>query len=153
MANQSRLPVFLPVGLVLVVACSRLPLAPEMPTPVEVTRTRAVPVEIEMTDTIERPVAIEVHLWQTYSRDQVQIKIDEQVIFFGEVTTDDILSLASTIPVTISEGSHRIGVTVNDSVEEEAKFGTEDLAVIAVSYSPEEEEVSFEFLDFRPAYH
>ena len=152
MARLSKLPVFLPVALVLVLACSRLSPAPETPSPVEVTRTTAMPVEIEMTDTIERPVAIEVHLWQAYSRDQVQIKIDEHVIFSGEVTTDDTLSLAATIPVTVSEGPHRISVKVNDSVEEEAKFGTQDLMVIAVSYSPEEEELSFEFLDFRPAY-
>jgi hypothetical protein len=97
-------------------------------------------------------VAIEVHLWQTYRSDRVEVTIDGQPVFSDEVTTDDVLSLAETIPVTLSEGAHRIGVTVNDSVEEVVKFSTRDLAVIAVSYSPEEQELTFDFLDFRPAY-
>ena len=110
------------------------------------------PAEVPVIQAVGEPVGIEIHLWQAYSNDEVQIDIDDQVVFSDAVTTDDILSLAATSPVTISAGSHAIGVTIHGSLEAETKFSTRALAVIAASYSPQEEKISFEFLDFYPAY-
>lgn len=140
MAKLSKLTIFLTFLLFTHTGCALL------------TQTTEEAVEIQATQTIEKPVEIEVHLWQTYDNDEVQIKIDEQIVFSDAVTTDDILSLAATIPITLSEGSHHIGVTINDSLEAETTFSTRDLVVIAVSYSPPEETISFEFLDFYPTY-
>ena len=110
------------------------------------------PAEVQVTHVVGEPVGIELHLWQAYDNEEVQINIDDRVVFSDAVTTDDILSLAAIIPITISTGSHLIGVTVHGTPEAESKFSTRDLAVIAVSYSPQEEKISFEFLDFYPAY-
>ena len=114
--------------------------------------SREKPVDTEATQATDNPVAIEVHLWQTYDNDEVQIRIDGQVVFSNRVTTDDILSLAARIPITVSAGSHVIGVTVNRSQEAEATFHTQDVVVIAVSYTPAEDRISWEFLDTQPAY-
>jgi hypothetical protein len=97
-------------------------------------------------------VEIEVHLWQDYNRDEVQIEIDGQVVFSDVVTTNDILSLAARIPLSVAEGSHRISVMINDATVAETTFRTQDLAVIAVSFDPSEENIRFEFLDFYPTY-
>lgn len=100
----------------------------------------------------QEPVEIEVHLWQTHDNDEVQIEIDDQVVFSDVVTTDGILSLAAKIPISVSEGSHRISVMVNNSAVAETVFRTQDLVVIAVSFSPSEETIWFEFLDSYPTY-
>ena len=164
MARSRRLRVLLIFLLVVCVGCelrTRTATEPAVtqaaPTRVEPAEIKATPATekpagIEATQTIDEPVAIEVHLWQTYDDDQVQISIDGQVVFSDLVTTDDILSLAARIPITVSAGSHRIGVIINRSLEAEATFHTQDVVVIAVSYIPAEDTISFELLDFRPAY-
>ena len=122
------------------------------PSEITATPTRGEAVGTEATQATDNPVAIEVHLWQTYDDDEVQIRIDGQVVFSHRVTTDDIHSLAATIPITVSAGSHEIGVTINLSHEEKATFHTQDVVVIAVSYTPAEDRISWEFLTTQPAY-
>ena len=152
MVRLPTAPMLLISLLVVSIGCNLLSRAEETPTPFEVTRTKEELAEIEITQTTEGPIGIEIHVWQTYDGDEVEIKIDEQIVFSDAVTTNDILSLAATIPVSVSEGSHNIGVTVNGSIDAEATFDTQDLLVIAVSYSPQERKIAFDFLDFRPAY-
>ena len=164
MARSTRLTVLLTILLAVCVGCELGTRTTTEPVVTRAAPTRVAPAEIEETPAAERtvgieatkapaePVAIEVHLWQTYEDDEVRISIDGQVVFSDRVTTDDVLSLAARIPITVSSGSHRIGVLINRSVEEETTFHTKDVAVIAVTYIPAEDAVAFELLDFRPAY-
>ena len=147
----------LPLVSFLLAACGDIPardVEATVQTTVEATQT-AQPTATAMpipTQSEKQLVEIEVHLWQTYKNDEVQIEIDEQVVFSDVVTTDDILSLAARIPLSVSEGSHRISVMINNSAVAQTMFRTQDLVVIAVSFSPSEESIWFEFLDSYPIY-
>ena len=164
MVRSRRLSALLTILVVVCAGCEPTTRTATEPVATQAAPTRAEPAEIKSTPTPEKPagiettpttdelVAIEVHLWQTYDNDEVQISIDGQVVFSDLATTDDILSLAARIPVTVSAGSHRIGVTLNRSLEAETTFHTQDVVVITVSYTPAEDAVSWELLDSRPAY-
>ena len=139
----------LPLASFLLAACGDMPARDVAAT--QIAQPTATVVSLP-TQPGKEAVEIEVHLWQDYNRNEVQIEIDGQVVFSDVVTTNDILSLAARIPLSVSEGSHRISVMINDATAAETTFRTQDLVVIAVSIDPSEENIWFEFLGFYPAY-
>jgi hypothetical protein len=86
-----------------------------------------------------------VDVQSTFDKDNVQVLIDNQPLLNTQVTTNDLLGLATSISTNNSEGKHTIKVIVNgNTVNSEDFMQTGDLYV-GINYKKSANTVSFLF--------
>jgi hypothetical protein len=94
-----------------------------------------------------------VDIQSSFKEDHVQVFIDDQKLFNSLATTNDVLSLASSIGTTNTEGRHTIKVVVNDSTIVSETFEQQSNLYIGVNYDPELKNVAFRYSLTRFAYN
>ena len=89
------------------------------------------------------PAAFSVHLQTHYSNTPVQIELDGETVFDNTVSTDYVLGRATSFPVDIKQGEHRLHATVNGRTEASRTFTVGDTLNVAVNYDPDGEQIAF----------
>jgi hypothetical protein len=86
-----------------------------------------------------------VDLQSTFDKDQVQVLIDDQLLYDNLATTNPSLSLAKSIGTTNTDGRHYITVVVNNKTTVIDSFEQHSNLYIGVSYDKDLKKVSFRY--------
>ena len=89
------------------------------------------------------PAAFSVHLQTHYSNTPVQVELDGETVFNDTVSTDYVLGLATSFPLDIKQGEHRLHATVNGRIEASKTFTVGDTLNVAVNYDSDREQIVF----------
>jgi len=97
----------------------------------------------------------EIHLRGGFEGDAVKVEIDDRQVFAGEVTTNQILSLAETIKTSAVQGNHKLTVRVNNFWVGSMRFTLDRPLFIGVSFSRNtvEEQFYFQLMYEAPVYY
>ena len=94
---------------------------------------------------------LEVHFQSQFLGDAVSVEIDGIRVFSDRVRTDDVLSLATTVPLPVAPGQRGLRVTVGGRGA--ALFvEVPDVEVVAVRYDRQRERIDLIPLAERPLY-
>jgi hypothetical protein len=93
-----------------------------------------------------------VDLQATFEEDQVQVLIDNQLLYDNLATTNHSLSLAKSIGTTNTDGTHHITVVVNNKTTVIDYFEQHSNLYIGVSYDKDLKKVSFRYSPTRFVY-
>ena len=93
-----------------------------------------------------------VDLQSSFEEDQVQISIDNQLLYDNLATTNPSLNLAKSIGTTNTDGRHQITVVVNNKTTVIDSFEQHTNLYIGVSYDKELKKISFRYSPTRFAY-
>ncbi len=87
-----------------------------------------------------------IDLQQSFANDSVQVVFDQNLIFAGRVTTNNILSLAHSIHQPATRGSHEVRIRIVDSgVQADTTFMLFDTLTVAVQYIRSPAQVGYVF--------
>jgi len=95
---------------------------------------------------------IRVDLQHDFANDLVVVELDGVRVFRDRVTTNPVVSVAALVPFTLSEGSHRVRVTVNWTSASSTELIAGEFPVLAVTYDPDREDLSLHLLEELPLY-
>ncbi len=102
----------------------------------------------------QTPVAdvFQVHLQARFLQTPVEVKLDNSVVFFGAVTTSDVLGLALAIPLQATTGEHSIRVTVGHSITKDTTFTLSDTLFVGVRFGAVDSKITYIFQNERFLY-
>lgn len=86
-----------------------------------------------------------VDVQSTFDKDNVQVLIDNQPLLNTQVTTNDLLGLATSISTNNSEGKHTIKVIVNGSTVQSEDFTQSSDLYVGINYKKAANTVAFSF--------
>jgi len=98
------------------------------------------------------PHEIRLDLQHDFSDDLVVVELDGVRVYRNRVTTNHVLSVAALVPLALSEGAHRLRVSVNGGSATSAEFAAGEFPVLAVTYDPVRKELSLQLLEELPYY-
>ena len=95
----------------------------------------------------ELPMAevFEIHLQTWFSNTPVAISVDQGRVFNDTVTTGSSLAVAAIIPVHLTQGVHRLNVTVAGTVSKDTTFTISDSLFVGVGYDMNTETITYRF--------
>ncbi|MBO9201134.1 MULTISPECIES: hypothetical protein [Niastella] len=93
-----------------------------------------------------------VDLQNTFDKDNVQVEIDNQPLLNTQVTTNDLLGLATSISTANTEGKHTIKVVVNGAIEKSESFTQSSELYVGITYNKTANDISFKFSPHRFVY-
>jgi hypothetical protein len=93
-----------------------------------------------------------VDLQSTFEQDQVQVLIDDQLLYDNLATTNPSLSLAKSIGTTNTDGRHFITVVVNNKTSVIDSFEQHSNLYIGVSYDKDLKKISFRYSPVKFGY-
>jgi hypothetical protein len=93
-----------------------------------------------------------VDLQSTFEQDQVQVLIDDQLLYDNLATTNPSLSLAKSIGTTNTDGRHFITVVVNNKTSVIDSFEQHSNLYIGVSYDKDIKKISFRYSPVKFGY-
>ncbi len=107
----------------------------------------------DSTDPLKEPADLfEIHLWEMFEDDTVQLVLDGRAVFEGVVSSDPLLGLAKIVPADILEGQHRLAVFVDGVFTNDTTFSVQDTLFVGITYDPTVPRVRFYFPDTQPVY-
>ena len=100
----------------------------------------------------EEEVPLHVHIESWFQNDGVMIRIDNELVFNEEVTTNPSLGLAKTIDLNVSSGEHRIEARMNDRIIVSETFNPVETPWLCVYYDPDTELGGLQKKEVAPGY-
>ncbi|MFL5746393.1 MAG: hypothetical protein ACJ751_17080 [Niastella sp.] len=88
----------------------------------------------------------------TFDKDNVQVAIDNQPLLNTQVTTNELLGLATSISTVNTEGKHTIKVVVNGTVVKTENFTQSGELYVGINYNKTAGDISFKFSPHRFIY-
>ena len=76
-----------------------------------------------------------VDLQSSFEKDNVQISIDNQPLLNTQVTTNEVLGLATSISTANTEGKHTIKIVVNGNIEKSESFTQSGDLYVGIGYN------------------
>jgi hypothetical protein len=98
------------------------------------------------------PESVRIDLQYDFDNDLVVVEFDGLRVFRDRVSTNDVLSLAKMVDLSVSEGEHSVRVVVNGKAGGSASFTAGRWPVIAVTYDRQEDDVLVALLKHPPYY-
>jgi len=95
---------------------------------------------------------IEIHLQSWFSNTPVKVFLNDSLMLSDTISTGSILAYASIIPVTLSEGEHKLHVMANKNAELEDWFEVNSTLYIGVHYDSLQSKISYIFQN-NPFYY
>jgi hypothetical protein len=96
--------------------------------------------------------ALGVDVQASFNQDNVQVNIDGQPLLNHQVSTSQLLGLASSVSTTNAEGDHTIQVIVNDSTIYTQNFSQKGDLYIGINYNHSTNSVALKFSATRFVY-
>jgi hypothetical protein len=87
----------------------------------------------------------EIHLQSGFDKTPANVSVDFSQVFSDTVTTGLILAVAEIIPVQVYEGTHRLNLTVPNSVSKDTIFTVADTLYIGVNYDATTPRITYHF--------
>jgi hypothetical protein len=93
-----------------------------------------------------------VDMQTSFEKDHVQVLIDNQPLLNTQVSTNQVLKLATSISTAATEGRHSIKVIVNDSTVKTDSFTQSADLYIGINYDKATKAVSIAYSTYRFTY-
>ena len=93
-----------------------------------------------------------VDMQASFEKDHVQVMIDNQPLLNTQVTTNNLLGLATSISTANTDGKHTIKVVVNGNVVKTESFTQSGELYVGINYNKAAGDISFRFSPHRFAY-
>lgn len=95
----------------------------------------------------ESPVAdvFQIHLQAWFLQTPVEVKLDNAKVFFGAITTSELLGCALIIPLQVTPGKHSISVTVANSITKDTSFTLSDTLFVGVRFGVVDRRITYSF--------
>lgn len=104
-------------------------------------------------------VNFEVHFQNSFDDDDVLLRIDNNNIFVGNISTDNAVSVAKILKLQQLSGNHLFYLNVNNNYFETREYELNDTLYILVRYHENEidylnirQGIDIEFTNLRPLY-
>lgn len=102
---------------------------------------------------------LQIHLRNSFENDRVRVKLDDNVVYNGRVTTDDVWSLAEIVELRPRPGRHVLDVMINGSYKASETIDLDRPTYVHVHFNPEtipalgiQEGIVVNISDQRPMY-
>ena len=87
----------------------------------------------------------EIHLQDGFSETPVVISVDQAQVFASTVSTGFIVAFAAIIPVQLTQGTHKLTVTIAHTVSKDTSFAISDTLFVGVSYNSTTRTIDYRF--------
>ena len=101
----------------------------------------------EGTTPAQAPLAkvFEIHLQAWFSHTPVLISVDQSQVFANTVSTGSILAFAAIIPLQVTQGTHKLTVSIAGTVSKDTSFTISDTLFVGVSYNSTNGTINYRF--------
>ena len=95
---------------------------------------------------------LNVHLQVWFSATPVTVYVDKYAVFEDTISTGYILPVAEVITTFVDQGSHRLGIKINNQIFIDTTFVIDDTLYVGINYSSCNSEINFRF-QHEPFYY